>query len=88
MHTSTATTKGATPMTTRTRDTRTALDAYMENHAAALALIERIRAALDNHDLAPVDTDIHWGHVGDIAHTRSQLQEISDGLFNEGEHAD
>ncbi len=84
MHTSTATTKGATPMTTRTRDTRTAEQAYMENHTAALELVERIRDALANHDDAPAD-GLDWGHVGDIAHTRSGLQEISDRLFNKGE---
>jgi mannose-1-phosphate guanylyltransferase len=86
MHTSTATTKGATPMTTR--DTRTAEQAYMENHTAAVALVERIRDALAVQ-LDPTWRDGRsWGHVGDIAHTRSQLQEISDRLFNEGEHAD
>jgi len=81
------TTRRETPMTTRTRDTRTALDAYMEHHAAALALVERIRDAIANHDDAPVedpDTDITWGHVGDIAETRRTLQEVSDRLFNEG----
>ena len=91
MHTRIATTDGATPMTTRPRDTRTALDAYMEHHAAALALIERIHDAIANHDDAPVedpDTDITWGHVGDIAETRKALQEISDRLFSEGEYAE
>jgi hypothetical protein len=88
MHTSTATTKGATPMTTRTRDTRTALDAYLENRRAALVLVERIRTAIDNHDSSPDPDRLNWGHVGDIARARSQLQEISDQLFHEGEHAD
>jgi len=85
------TTRRETPMTTRTRDTRTALDAYMEHHAAALALVERIRDAIANHDDAPVedpDTDITWGHVGDIAETRRTLQEVSDRLFNEGEYTE
>lgn len=91
MQTRTTTTNGATPMTTRTRDTRTALDAYMGHHAAALALVERIRDAIANHDDAPVedpDTDITWGHVGDIASTRKALQELSDRLFSEGEYAE
>ena len=91
MHTRTATTDGATPMTTRPRDTRSALDAYMAHHAAALALLARITEALANHDDAPVedpDTDITWGHVGDIAETRKVLQELSDRLFSEGEHAE
>ena len=78
-------------MTTRPRDTRTALDAYMAHHAAALALLARITEHLANHDDAPVedpDTDINWGHAGDIATTRRELQEISDRLFNEGEYAE
>ena len=84
-----ATTKGATPMTTT--DTRTALDAYMAHHAASVALLARISEAIANHDDAPVedpDTDITWGHVGDIASTRKALQELSDRLFSEGEYAE
>ncbi len=89
MHTTTAT-KGATPMTNRTRDTRTALDACMAHHAAAIELLARITEAIADHDDVPVedpDTDLHWGHVGDIAETREALQGISDRLFSEGEHA-
>jgi hypothetical protein len=91
MHTRIATTNGATPMTTRPRDTRTALDAYMAHHDAALELLARITEHLANHDDAPVedpDTDITWGHVGDIAETRKVLQELSDRLFSEGEYAE
>ena len=72
---------------TRPRDTRTALDAYMEHHAAALALLARITEHLANHDDAPAE-GLHWGHVGDIASTRKALQEISDRLFSEGEYAE
>ena len=78
-------------MTNRTRDTRTALDAYMPHHAAALALLARITEAIADHEDAPVeapDTDITWGHVGDIAWTRRSLQEVGDRLFSEGEHAE
>ena len=71
-------------MTTRT--TRTPLDAYMENRAAALALLERIAAALENHDDAPADK-INWSHAGDMAETRKSLQALSDRLFAEGEYA-
>jgi hypothetical protein len=85
------TTRRPIPMTTRPRDTRTALDAYMTHHAAALELLARITEHLANHDDAPVedpDTGITWGHVGDIAETRKVLQEISDRLFSEGEDAE
>ena len=66
---------------------RTALDAYLENHTAALELAERITAAIENHDTDPIPEQIHWGHVGDIAEIRSELQAISDRLFAEGEYA-
>ncbi len=87
MHTRIATTDGATPMTTKP----TALDAYMAHHAATLVLLARITEAIANHDDAPVedpDTDITWGHVGDIAETERQLRQISDRMFHEGEHAE
>ncbi len=73
-------------MTTET--TRTALDAYMEHHTAALALVERIHEALENHDDSPLPDDIHWGHVGDIDETERQLRQISDRMFHEGEYAE
>ena len=91
MHTRIATTDGATPMTSRPRETRTAIDAYMAHHAATLALLARITDAIANHDDAPVedpDTDIDWGPVGDIAETRKALQELSDRLFSEGGYAE
>jgi hypothetical protein len=71
------------PTTTK----RTALQAYMEAHATALALAERITAAIANHDTVPAPEDIHWGNVGDMAEIRRQLQAISDRLFAEGEYA-
>ena len=74
-------------MTTRPRDTRTAMDAYMGHHAATLALLARITEHLANHDDAPAE-GLHWGHVGDIAETRRVLQELSGRLFSEGEHAE
>lgn len=64
-----------------------ALDAYMAAHAEALALIERIHEAIENHDDAPAPEQIQWGHVGDMVETRRMLQAISDRLFNEGEYA-
>ena len=70
-----------------TKTTRTALDAYMAAHADALALIERIHEAVENHDDAPAPEQIHWGHVGDMVETRRMLQAISNRLFNEGEYA-
>ena len=72
---------------TTTKNQRTALDAYMAHHATALALLARITVAIENHDDVPAE-GLHWGHVGDIAETERQLQEIADRLFTEGEYAD
>jgi hypothetical protein len=81
----TITTTEATPMA---KDSRTTLDAYIEHHAATLALLERITTAVTNHDVPGTDPEhVNWGHVGSLAHWHSQLQEIADSMFNEGEHA-
>jgi hypothetical protein len=85
------TTPTESPVTTRTRETRTVLDACTAHHAAALELLACISEHLANHDDAPVegpDTDIAWGHVGDIADTRKTTQEPSDRLLSEGECAE
>ena len=83
MHTTTE-----APMTTKAKDTRTALDAYMEHHEATVALLERIATAVTNHDIPGADPDhVNWGHVGSLAYWRSQLQEIADSMFGEGEYA-
>jgi hypothetical protein len=58
-------------------------------HAEAVALIERISAAIENHDFVAAEADegISWGTVGTMSATRRSLQEISDRLFAEGEYA-
>jgi hypothetical protein len=69
-----------------TKTIHTPLDAYMENRAAALALLERITVALENHDDVAAD-EINWSHAGDMAETRKSLQALSDRLFAEGEYS-
>ena len=70
------------------KDTRTALDAYMEHHEAMVALLERITTAVTNHDVPGADpVHVDWGHVGSLAHWHRQLQEIADQMLGEGEHA-
>ena len=64
-----------------------ALAAYMEHHAAAVALVSRILVADANHDLAPDPKSINWATVGSMEKTRHDLQALSDWLFNEGEYA-
>ena len=66
---------------------RTALDAYREHHTAALALLRRIGDALKNDGAAPSPEELDWGHVGDMAETERELQQIADRLFGEGEFA-
>ncbi|MFO7533904.1 MAG: hypothetical protein R6W93_15720 [Candidatus Limnocylindrales bacterium] len=89
------TTTKETPMAiTTTREQRRienherALAAYLEHHAAAVALISRIQVAVANHDLAPDPEAISWGTVGSMAKTRQDLQALSDWLFDEGEYAE
>ena len=65
-----------------------ALAAYMEHHATAVALLERIADAITNHDLAPDPEAITWGTVGSMERARHDLQALSDWLFNEGEYAE
>ena len=65
-----------------------ALAAYMEHHAAAVALLSRIQIEVANHDLAPDPESINWGTVGSMDKTRHDRQALSDWLFNEGEYAE
>ena len=47
--------------------TTSATDAYVQNHAEALCLLEEIEALV--HDLPAPDFEgftPHWGHVGDL----------------------
>jgi hypothetical protein len=90
----TATTKETPMAITTTREQRRienherALAAYLEHHAAAVALIARIQVAVANHDTAPDPEAITWGTVGSMEKTRQDLQALSDWLFNEGEYAE
>jgi hypothetical protein len=91
MHTTTTKERSMAITTTREQRRREnherALAAYMEHHAAAVALISRIQVAIANHDLAPDPEAINWATVGSMEKTRGDLQALSDWLFNEGEYA-
>jgi hypothetical protein len=66
-----------------------ALAAYMEQHEATLALLERITDAVAGHDVPGADPEhVDRGHVGSLAHWRQGLQGIADQMFGEGEYAD
>ena len=58
---------------------------YAELRQEAVQLARRILAELDS-DTEP--EGVQWGHVGSMAHVRTQLRGINDQLFNEGEYAE
>ena len=63
----------------------TAIDTFITTKTEIDALLARIKQASDNHfGASPDKTD--WGHVGSVTHWRDQLRQISDAIFNEGEH--
>ena len=72
---------------TRSRNTASALDAFIAKKAEIDAMLERIKALSDDHfDTSP--DEINWGHVGTLAHYAELLKRITDAAFKEGEHAD
>jgi hypothetical protein len=69
------------------RDNTTALSAFLAEKAEIDAMLARLNALSDEHfGYAP--DEIHWGHVGTLAHYAELLKRITDAAFKEGEHAD
>ena len=74
-------------MTTRDNTSNDkALDAFLTAKFEIDAMLERLKALSDAHFETDPD-EIHWGHVGTLNHYASQLREITDAAFKEGEHA-
>jgi hypothetical protein len=72
---------------TKSRNTATALDAFIAKKAEIDTMLERIKVLSDDHfDTNP--DEINWGHVGTLAHYAELLKRITDAAFKEGEHAD
>ncbi|HHY48919.1 MAG TPA: hypothetical protein GYA10_04145 [Alphaproteobacteria bacterium] len=72
---------------TKSRNTASALDAFIAKKAEIDAMLERIKALSDDHfDTSP--DEINWGHVGTLSHYAELLKRITDAAFKEGEHAD
>lgn len=72
---------------TKSRNTASALDAFIAKKAEIDAMLERIQALSDDHfDTSP--DEINWGHVGTLSHYAELLKRITDAAFKEGEHAD
>lgn len=71
---------------TKPRDTRTALDAFLARKAEIDTMLARLTDLSAEHfNVAP--DDVHWGHVGTLAHYAELLKRITDAAFREGEHA-
>lgn len=70
----------------RPTDNTEALAAFIARKAEIDTMLERIAAlSADHFDVSP--DDVHWGHVGTLAHYAELLKRITDMAFNEGEHA-
>jgi len=74
-------------MTARTRTNDKALATFMARKAEIDDMLTRLQSLSDEHFEANPD-EIHWGHVGDLAHYASKLREITDSAFGEGEFAE
>lgn len=72
---------------TETKNRTQAIDAFIARKAEIDAMLDRIKALSDDHfDTSP--DEIHWGHVGTLAHYAELLKRITDAAFKEGEHAE
>ena len=70
----------------RKTDNSTALAAFIARKAEIDTMLERINTlSADHFDVSP--DDVHWGHVGTLAHYAELLKRITDSAFKEGEHA-
>jgi hypothetical protein len=70
----------------RNTDNTKALAAFIARKAEIDTMLERIAAlSADHFEVSP--DDVHWGHVGTLAHYAELLKRITDMAFHEGEHA-
>ena len=70
----------------RPTDNSESLNAFIARKAEIDAMLERITMlSADHFDVSP--DDVHWGHVGTLAHYAELLKRITDSAFHEGEHA-
>ena len=70
----------------RHTDNTKALAAFIARKAEIDTMLERIAALSGDHFEVSPD-DVHWGHVGTLAHYAELLKRITDSAFKEGEHA-
>ena len=72
---------------TRQANNAQALDAFITRKAEIDAMLARLAALSDEHFEVHPD-EVHWGHVGTLAHYAELLKRITDSAFREGEHAE
>ena len=71
----------------RQTDNTKALAAFIARKAEIDTMLERIATlSADHFDVSP--DNVHWGHVGTLAHYAELLKRITDSAFKEGEHAE
>jgi hypothetical protein len=64
-----------------------ALAAFVARKAEIDAMLARL-AALSADHFGTCPDEVNWGHVGTISHYASQLEQITDMAFKEGECAE
>lgn len=51
------------------------------------AMLERLGSAADKN-FSTDDTNLNWGHIGDICRVEEKVKELCDLIFKEGEYAE
>ena len=62
-----------------------ALEAFIARKLEIDEMLARLQALSDEHFNAQPD-EINWGHVGTLEHYASQLKELTNSAFGEGEY--
>jgi len=63
-----------------------ALEAFIAKKIEIDDMLARLQALSDEHFNAQPD-EINWGHVGTLEHYASQLKELTNSAFGEGEYS-
>ncbi len=69
------------------RNQKAALAAFIGKKAEIDEMLARLQALSDDHFGFDPEA-VNWGSVGSISHVASDLREITDFLFGEGEFAE
>ena len=70
----------------RSKETRTALDAFIGHKAEIDTMLDRLKGHSEEHFGYGPD-EINWGHVGTLVYYAELLKRITDSAFREGEYA-